>query len=257
MSIVLDEYIWAEQAIHDRELGKNPSETLNRISKYYAAQNYSRRDVRHMLDIFMVQCDPRVSLALWSDKLDRIADNCKKNPPIKIDKIPITQLEIAKINELRKKQLRRLAFVLLCVAKYWDRVSDKNNHWVNTSDKEIMSMANINTSIERQSSLFAELRDAGLIKFSKKIDNLNVQVLFIEEDTQLVAMNISDFRNLGYQYMMYCGEPYFACSHCGLVTKLRDPSKGRTQKYCSDCASEVSAQQRIDSVMRKRNILKS
>ena len=257
MSIVLDEYVWAEQAIRDRDLGKNPSETLSRISRYYAAQNYSKRDVRHMLDIFLVQCDPRVSLPSWADKLDKIANNCKKNPPVKIDKIPITVSEMSKIQALGKKQLRRLAFVLLCVAKYWDCVSENNNHWVNTADKEILKMANINTSIERQSALFSELRQAGMIKFSKKIDNLNVQVLFVDECKDHPVMEINDFRNLGYQFMKYCGEPYFACANCGIVTKKKDPTRGRSQKYCPDCAAEIRTQQSIDAVMRRRKIFQS
>lgn len=255
--IVLDEYAWAEQAIRDRELGKNPAETLSRVSRYYAAQNYNKKDVRHMLDIFMVQCDPRVSLASWSDKLDKFADNSKKKPPIRIEKICITKQEAEKINSFKKKQLRRLAFTLLCVAKYWDKVSPTNNHWVNIPDTEIMKMANISTSIERQSAMFAELREAGAIKFSKKIDSLNVQVLFSDEGDSPTVLEVKDLRNLGYQYMKFCGGPYFECTSCGLVTRQKDPNKGRKQIYCDSCAAEISTQQRINSVMRQRQMLKS
>ena len=60
-------------------------------------------------------------------------------------------------------------------------------------------MANIKTSIKRQSLMFAELRNAGFIRFSKKIDNLNVQVLFMTPGE--TAIHIQDFRNLGYQYL--------------------------------------------------------
>ena len=35
MSIVLNEYEWAEKAIRDRDLGKKPGETIGRVAKYY------------------------------------------------------------------------------------------------------------------------------------------------------------------------------------------------------------------------------
>ena len=241
MSIVLNEYDWAEKMIANHDLGKKPIETLSRVSKYYYENHYSKREIRSLLDSFMLQCDPSASLVHWSDMLDKVAKNVSKFPLIRLDGVDITREELAKIETLEGKQIRRLAFTLLCVAKYWDAASDRNNGWVNTSDKEIMQMANINTSIKRQSLMFAELRDAGFIRFSKKIDNLNVQ----------------DFRNLGYQYLKYYGGAYFECENCGLTVKAQSPAKGRPQKYCPSCAVEVKTRQTVNAVMRCRNALKS
>ena len=103
--------------------------------------------------------------------------------------------------------------------------------------------------------MFGELRESGFIRFSKKIDNLNVQVLFIEDGEP--AVHIQDFRNIGYQYLKYCGEPYFDCVNCGLTVKIQEPSKGRKQKYCASCAVELHTRQKIESVMRRRNAMKS
>lgn len=256
MGIVLNEYEWAEKMISIHELGKKPTETLNRIAKYYLENKYSKQEVRRMLDTFLIQCDPNASLVHWSNTLDRIVRNSSKFPLIQLDGVNITYQELERIESLQGKQIRRLAFSLLCVSKYWDAVSDSNNHWVNSPDKEIMQMANINTSIKRQSMMFSELRKAGLIRFSKKIDNLNVQVLF-SDDAGDIAMDIRDFRNLGYQYLKFYGGPYFECENCGITTKLKEPAKGRRQKYCQSCAVELRTKQNVDSVMRQRKSLKS
>lgn len=165
MSIVLNEYDWAERAINNHDLGKKPIETLNRVSKYYLENHYSKREIRKLLDTFMMQCDPQVSLVHWSDVLDKVAKNAGKYPLIRLDGIDISKPELEKIETLGGKQIRRLAFTLLCVAKYWDCVSEQNNHWVNSPDKEIMQMANIKTSIKRQSLMFAELRNARVHSF--------------------------------------------------------------------------------------------
>ena len=252
---ILNEYDWAEKMIANHDLGKKPTETLSRVSKYYYENHYSKKEIRSLLDSFMLQCDPSASLVHWSDMLDKVAKNVSKFPLIRLDGVDITGEELAKIETLEGKQIRRLAFTLLCVAKYWDAASERNNGWVNTSDKEIMQMANINTSIKRQSLMFAELRDAGFIRFSKKIDNLNVQVQFIQAGE--TAIHIQDFRNLGYQYLKYYGGAYFECENCGLTVKAQSPAKGRPQKYCPSCAVEVKTRQTVNAVMRCRNAIKS
>lgn len=254
MSIVLNEYEWAEKMINNHSLGKRPTETLSRVAKYYCAAGYTKREVRRKLDTFLVQCDPSVSLPSWSDMLDKIAKGSDKYPPIKIDGINVSVKELEHIEKLEGKQLRRLAFTLLCVAKYWDAVSDKNDHWVNSPDREIMQMANISTSIKRQSMMFAELKALEMVKFSRKIDNLNVRVVFMEDGE--TALHIQDFRNLGYQYMKYYGAPYFECENCGLTAKIQEPAKGRRQKYCPSCAVEVKTRQNVNAVMRHRNALR-
>lgn len=251
MSIVLNEYEWAERMINNHDLGKQPVETLSRVSKYYYENHYKKRDIRRMLDTFLTQCDPNVSLVRWSDVLDRVTKNANKLPLIRMDGIDITKAEMDRIETLKGKQIRRLAFTLLCVAKYWDRVSASNNHWVNNQDKEIMQMANISTTIKRQSAMFSELRDSGFIRFSKKIDNLNVQVLFMEDGE--IAIHIQDFRNLGYQYLRYYGEPYFECENCGITIKIQNPNNGRPQKYCPACAAEIRTRQNVNAVMRQRS----
>ena len=246
MSIVLNEYEWAERMINNHDLGKRPVETLNRVAKYYLTTGYSKREIRRMLDTFLVQCDPSASLPSWSDVLDKIAKNVDRRPIIQMDGIDVTVKEMEAIEKLEGKQLRRLAFTLLCVAKYWDAVSERNDHWVNTSDREIMQMANIRPSIRQQSNMFAELKARGMIQFSKKIDNLNVKALFIEDGE--TAIHIHDFRNLGYQYLKYYGAPYFECVNCGLVVK----NKGHGHKYCLDCATEMRIKKSVESVMRQR-----
>ena len=255
MSIILDEYEWAEQALAARKLGQKPVETLKRIAKYYWENKYSKPDIRRLLETFILQCEPQSSMVHWSDTLDRVVKSVDKYPLIRVDGVDVTDTELAKIEILEGQQIRRLAFTLLCVAKYWDQVSDRNHQWVNSTDREIMKMANINTSIRRQSEMFSILRDCEMIRFSKKVDNLNVRVVFMSGgDT---AIHIHDFRNLGYQYMKLYGGQFFECVNCGLTVKMRDSSRGRPQKYCPSCAVELHTKQKVDSVMRHRIAAKS
>lgn len=250
MSIVLKENEWAEQMIHSRSLGKKPSETLYRVARYYIDNGYSKKEVRNKLDAFLLQCEPTSSLPKWSDSLDYAVGRACKYKAINIDHIEITDTEMRKIDSLDGKQIRRLAFTLLCLAKYWKEVMPNSDYWVNNKDNEIMAMANINTSIKRQSLMYWTLRECGMIQFSRKVDNTSVRVCFAEAGN--VVCRVSDFRNLGYQYLKYHGEPYFECQNCGITTKYNDPVRGRKQKYCKSCAAEIAVQQRVNSIMQQR-----
>lgn len=266
MAIVLNEYEWAERMITDRKLGKKPGETLARVAKYYFERKYSKREVRKMLDEFLMQCDPDASLVSWSNTLDKITKTAAKYPPLQIDHICVTSGELEWIEKLESKQLRRLAFTMLCVSKYWNIVSVNNNDWVNTQEREIFQMANINVTSKKQDLMYGELIRGGYIRQSKRIDNLNVQMLTPNTDDD-VGVIVKDFRNLGYQYMKHYGDPYFECERCGITVREREytahrsmqhrkkrSDSGRKHKYCPACATEIRLKQNVDSVMRRRGI---
>lgn len=99
MSLVLNEYEWAEKMIDSHSLGKKPIETLNRVAKYYFENQYSKREVRGMLDDFMLQCDPTASLVHWSDTLDRVTKGVNKFPLIRLDGVDITKSEIRALSD--------------------------------------------------------------------------------------------------------------------------------------------------------------
>lgn len=250
MTIVLNEHEWAKQMIDSRSLGAKPFETFCRVAKYYIDKNYSKKETRKLLDTFLLQCEPTASLPKWSETLDYAVTRATKYNAIMIDHIDITKPEMDAIDSLEGTQIRRLAFTLLCLAKYWNCVNPNGDNWVNNKDNEIMRMANINTSIKRQSLMYHTLNQIGLIRFSKKVDNTNVRVCFVQDGE--IALRVTDFRNLGYQYLKYHGEPYFECENCGLTVKIKDKGTGRRQKYCNDCAIEIKLQQSINSVMRCR-----
>lgn len=252
MTVVLKENEWAYEHIMANDLGDKPSETLKRVARYYIDKGYSTANVKKQLDTFILKCNPTASLPKWADTIDRAVSFASKYPSINIESINITDKEMSKIDALEGKQLKRLAFTLLCLAKYWVSASPDSNYWVNNKDTEIMKLANINTSVKRQGLMYWTLRELGMVQFSKKVDNTNVRVCFAEDGE--VVLRVTDLRNLGYQYLMYHGEPYFECKCCGMTTKYRNPSKTGGQKYCAECAGKMYIQQTINSVMRQRQV---
>lgn len=249
MSIIMNEYKWAESAIEEKRFIDKPYETLGVIAKYYLYNGKSKKETHDLLERFVISCDKSIPVATWGKRMDSIISYAEKNPIRIIDKVCISAEEISKIQSIKSKQCQRLAFTLLCIAKLFTMSNKNMNYWVNTPDSEIMRMANINTSIKRQSLMFANLKDLGLIKFSSKIDNLSVQVLFADNGDSV--FDITDFRSLGNQYMNYVNGGYYFCSNCGIICKCNKKSD-KKQKYCECCAVKVRIKQNIESVMRRR-----
>ena len=253
MSIVLNELEWAKNTIDSKSLGSKPTETLSRVAKYYFYKGKSKPETRDLLEKFIISCDPYISTVKWSDTLDNVVKYASKRPLLMIKSIVITQPEIEAIRTIKGAQTQRLAFTLLCIAKYNFVAGNNSEYWVSTPDVDIMKMANIKTSIKRQSMMFATLRDMGFIYFSKRVDNLSVRVMFVHDGAK--AIEIKDFRNLGYQYMNYIDNSgkYFICENCGITSKENSSDhRGRKKKYCNECAVKIRIQQNINSVMRSR-----
>lgn len=245
--ILLNETEWAEAMIQARTLGRKPYETLYRVARYFIDQNgYTKKEVRKALEDFIVQCEPNASIPKWSNTIDYAITHATKYKTIEIDSIPVTASEMKRIDSLGSRQLRRLAFTLLCLSRYFDIVNGTPSHWVNCKDSEIMKMANINTSIRRQSLMYHLLNQNGMIQFSKKISNTNVCVTFQSDDEPV--MHITDMRNLGYQYLKYHGEAYSTCENCGLTFKTNNI--GRPRRYCNDCSNMIKVQRAVNSAMK-------
>lgn len=246
MSIILNENEWVKSILQEASLGEKPLETLTRVARYYFSKGHKNKEVRNKIELFILRCNPDASIPQWANTIDIAIRNAKKREAIDIDYIPVTEEELIVIKGLKGKMIQRLAFTLLCLSKYWNIVNNTDTYWVNTEVSEIMKMANIKTSLRQQCSYYRELRNKGLIEFSKM--NTNVRILFATEDS-LPIIKLSDFRNVGYQYQMYNGENFYSCQCCGIVSKVPN---GRTPKYCKDCAAKIHIQQIVNSVMKHR-----
>lgn len=238
MGIVLNERDYVEEILQGYDLGMKPTETLSRVARYYLSlDGATKSGACAELEAFMLRCDPTINLVKWQNTIDRIIKGASKFPLINIESVPITKKEMGVCDSLDGVQCRRLLFTLICLAKYSDLVNEKNGGWVNRQDKEIFKLANVVTSIKRQSLMLNDFRAAGLIRFSRKVDNVNINVLCLDTGGETV-LEIKDFRNLGYQYMRFHGDPYIECEECGLVIRKRS----NAQKYCHDCAIDVNRQ---------------
>lgn len=232
MAIILNEYRYALEILEKHLVGSKPSETLSILARYYRhKENKKDREIFQLLDMHMKNFSPNYNSVKWSITIDNQVKKSKKYPLIEIDFIPVTKSEIGTINNLKTIRMKRLAFTILVCAKFSNLRNTKNNNWVNLEGKELFKLAHIGITTAEQCNMIHELNRLGLVSFSQKVDNTNLRVEFINDDSDIV-IQITDMRELGYTYLKYIGDNIVECERCG---RLINP-RGTKRKYCTECS---------------------
>lgn len=245
--IIMDEKSYAESILAENSMAKNPMESMNLLARYYFYGGHKKRDIHEKLEEFLLRRDPNVNLVKWQTAIDRISARAGKYPLIQIESVPVTQKELDVCASVRGKQAKQLMFALICFAKFAYMVNKDNSGWVNKEDRDIFVAANVVTNRRRQAFMLHDLRDAGLIRFGKRVDNVNINVCCLDLDGAPV-LSVTDMRNLGNQYQNYMGGGYIECAGCGLVVR----KMSNAQKYCRECASDVHKKKAADTSAKKR-----
>lgn len=231
--IILNEKQYAQKCIADNDIGEKPYRTLSIMAKYYYFScGYKKKQIRDLLTDFIKinYIEYSGKQDFWDEQIEKIVSKVNKQTLYEISGVKITKSEMQKIQSLNNRLLEKLLFSMLCVAKYYNLKNEKNNGWVNLPDKDMLKLANINCSTTRINGYINALYQKHLLDLPWRCDILNYRVTFIDDGEEEIF--VSDFRNLGYEYLLYCGENYIRCAECSILTHGTDNGD---KKYCSKC----------------------
>lgn len=239
MNIILNEKRYVENIMISPSKDNVTSQNLWLVARYYSELGYKKAKIYDLLEHFLLRNDPNCNLVAMSDMIDRAIKGAGKRKLLQLESIPITYAELETVKELTSIREQKVLFTLICLAKLSNEIIGTKAGWVNHTNKEIFELANMySMTKEKQNLLIHSLYKKGLVAFSKRVDNTNIQVLCLDYDGDS-CLDIYDYRNLGNQYLRYLGEPFFECESCGLVVKRN----GRRQRFCSSCADEIHRSQ--------------
>ena len=257
MNIIVDEKSWAEDVLSGNLKPTSQMLALVILGKYYIEKGDSTTALRKDLEGYLSNNGYHPESIVSQGMIDKAIVSAKKAKLFIMTPIHIKAEELAKIDSLKNAQARRLAFTLLCLSRYFDQRYESGEGWVTIEDCKIMQMANIKTSIERQTILYNQLAEARMVRFAHKVDDCKMQVIFRGGKDDI--LEIKDLRNLGYQYMALTQDGFHRCVNCGLTFKTppKDTPRGRKIKYCEDCAKKIAIRQRVEWMANKRKEVKS
>lgn len=234
--IILNEREYAENCLQNGIVDTKPFVTLSILAKYYYHEcGYRKKKITTLLLEYLSKHYPRYELNefSWQTSIEKIAANAGAYQLYQINGVKITKSEMETIANLHNKVLERLMFTMLCLAKLSDLKNLNNNGWVNADAKDIFTYARIGCKSDEREVKIGKLWQMGLLEFSKRNDNLNCRVTFVDNEGD-EELFVSDFRELGYEYQKYKGENFIRCAECGILTR---GNKNGTKKYCKDCST--------------------
>lgn len=251
----MNEYTYAENLLNKQDLkasdlGSKPSSTLNLLARYYREVGKDSDEIKELLSDFLHRClKDKYKESKWIDSIFYQVVKSKKYTLKKVDKVEITKPEMDIIQSVKGKSRQKVLFTLLVLAKYYNAVSDKNNNWANLEYKKIFKLANVQLSIQNQALLINDLYNCGFVNVSKNVGKPNIQVNFVDNESDGV-LTITRLKDLGKEYLMFCGEDYIRCQKCGVPIKK---SRNGKVKYCGKCAKMID---REKAKIRMGNIRK-
>ena len=151
-----------------------------------------------------------------------------------------------KISALDDIKKQKLAFVLLCTAKYRDQYNRDNCHKTDISATDLYKMARVVLPRDQRNTYLHFLVENGLVERHNNSKTKNKKLLFVSEDANdevILELKEVDFKELAYVYMSWKnnGDGFTKCQRCGITIKQ---SKTRPRKYCEACAEIVEREQK-------------
>lgn len=245
MPIIINEVDYAKRIIEKGiASGDKPFKVLSIIGRYYRQkEGLSPKATCAKLTEFMKKHYKHYNEAIWEGAIENISVNANKIPLRELPYIGITQKELDTIRGVKNLKYEKLLFTMLCYAKLYNACSQNNNDWVNTKISELCTVAKVQVRNKDDKFIYMnDLESLGYISFSEKNNNRNLKVNFIDTGSDFV-LKISDFRELGYEYMSYIGSGRFIrCVRCGRMVKLTN-DKDFSRKYCAPCARIIKNEQ--------------
>lgn len=229
------------------------------IAKYYYDQDRSPEDlieiVKKRILAFHIENYQEYK---WYNKIKKACENLYESDENsefrELEYIPIYQKEIDLISTLPNDRQKKFMFTLYTIARYMNC-----GGWINKKDihglSEVFKLANVTITMDKKNEMLHDLYINGYIYFGKKIDNLNIRVDLIEnnEDIELqnedIAYKVTEFKNIGNQYIGNFKKGYKQCKCCGKRIK----NTGNRKMYCAKCAEEIDRDKAKDRMKSLRN----
>lgn len=241
-NVVFNEALFAQEVVRTSDLGSAPFQALVCVARYYISLGFDAETIRRRINALY----NRESDYGFRDIADNVIKEAGRRELADIRFLPITAAELEAIQGIDGLRRQRVAFALLVIAKYQNSINQQNHNWVNFRHKDIFAMANVKVSVRDQYLLLNDLKTLGLIKYNRRVDNLDVRVLYAD-DEGATALEVYDMRNLGFQLMRHQGGSFLECKICGAVV----PRKSPRQMYCAECSKLENAKRAVAFYRKK------
>ncbi len=251
MNFIMDERKYAENILAGSGFGDNYRYTAGILAKFYKADGCDNRLIRAELKRIMAQRIPGVFEKSGDKIIKKALETAEKSPLCIIPEIKVTDNEIELIKTIHSEKfkdcrLQRLAFALLCFAKF-SKARGIKDYWVNTEWKYIFAAADLRgLTVDKQCLFIHELYISGYIGLNVKIESHGIKVLGVRDGETAVVVN--DINEVGFVFEEYCGKNFVRCQRCGKMI----PVTNGHRISCPKCAADINREKTKERMRKLR-----
>ena len=250
---VFDGLSYAKNVIDDHNIDeKNANEHMMLLAKYnFHAKKMDDTSNYHSIIQYMSTYWKGFMEADHQQKIEDFIKNAHKFGFKSVESVKITRKELNFIASLGNIRLEKVAFVLLCIAKYECYYHDEPKYWICWPLNAISKLARVHVTKNENLKLFRELVLTGAIESNSSGVNLYEHILFVsdgKDDEVVLELSENDYKELAYTYLYYKNgfSGYIHCEKCGRLVK----QKSNRQKFCDECAA-INEQENIKNRVRR------
>lgn len=252
--IVMNETDYINKLKDKGNLGKDVGYAVGLLAKYYRSKGDDVKAIKQKLKADLQKYEPLLKNKQRDTYIDNAIKSVDKRLLNNINEIPVTQKEIDVImgiaacsNGFKPASMRRLAFALLCFAKF-ELARGKSEAWINCDLRLIYKAAGLaGFSNSRCNLCLHELYKKGLVQLGSGVGNLSVKVTFADNsENSKPVIRVRDINYAKDYFKQYMGANYINCRNCG---RLIYKSNNRIM-YCPDCRVIINREKTLQRIMK-------
>lgn len=236
--LIINERKFAEDLISFANLPEDVSANtaIKYLTRYYC--EYGNMDLQEITDtVFNKMRDYNLTVVAYQEykanelikRIYSAINNGKIGKLRAYDSIPLYKSEYEKIMACETDREKKVLFTIYILAKYTNCYG-----WVYNSESEIYKLANVSSTTKNKVDVFASLLNKGMIKDTKKVNDLKIGV-DLSDSNEEVVLEVYDLKNVGNQFISFVKDNCIMCKECGKLVKIKSKYDSSTQ-YCEKCS---------------------
>lgn len=243
MNFILDERSYVKWLIENGTMGKSEKISIRLLLKYYRSLGFTEQEAKDELVEFMSLNMPFFKAHEWTTLIDRLATLVyeQEQELVSVTEVVISKREMEAILSMEDFDCQKILYMLLVYKKIQNQLHRHVNEWFNGSLGEVFKMARMSgkkSTTQAQGEMIYLLKEAGLIQLAKSLKSLNLKLSYMdleppatEED---IALTITQFDDVIYDFYHYTGHRVVRCQMCGKMIRLKKGER-KSRKYCVSC----------------------
>lgn len=243
MNFILDEHAYVKWLIENGTLGKSEKISIRILLKYYRSLGFTQQEATEEVVEFMTLNLPFFKPHEWLPLIEKLSTLVyeQEQELVSVGEVVISKREMEAILSMDDFDAQKILYTLLVYKKIQNQLHRQPNEWFNGSLGEVFKLARMSgkkSTSHAQGEMIYQLKEAGFVQLAKSLKSLNLKLCYMDLEPpateEEIALVITQFDDVIYEFYEYTGHRVVRCQMCGKMIRLKKGER-KSRKYCVSC----------------------